>query len=108
MIGAPKDLCVQKGFVMLNQFEALSTEFYEAGFFHPTPKTHALVHIVLEAQSAKFVINPWLDCCWMDEDFIGRVCRKIVRQMDPRTVLTGGVERYLALMRTEIDKMQQL
>jgi hypothetical protein len=102
LIGPPKDRVVQAGWDMLRALEALNVAYADTKYFHLTPKAHAVVHIVLEAEQKPFLINPWLDCCWMDEDFIGRVCRKMVRQMDPRSVLTEGVERYLALMRTEL------
>ena len=84
--------------------------------FKVKPKAHALCHLALdlrrlmpEADGAGAQVscpNYWADCCWMDEDFIGRVCRRLVRQVSPQNVLRAVVERYVTILYFEMRRGQ--
>jgi hypothetical protein len=76
--------------------------------FKIKPKAHAMCHMVLDLQPRgdprRLCPNFWSDCCWMDEDFIGRVCRRLVRSVSPQNVLRTVVERYVTLMWFELHQ----
>ena len=46
--------------------------------------------------------NFWSDTCWMDEDQIGRVCRNLVQTCHASTVMVSAVEKYLAVLKSEL------
>ena len=85
-------LSILRGYRLMGLYTASEQH---VGHFHVKPKLHCFHHIVIKLGSSAW--NPWTDCCFMDEDMIGRVCRRIVRHSgnsQPR-IMT----RYLALLR---------
>lgn len=92
-----------------NMFNAICS-YQRLHTLHPTkfkakPKVHAVCHLVLDLNKHEGLACPnfWADCCWMDEDFIGRVCRRLVRHVSPQNVLRAVVERYATLMHFEVN-----
>ena len=62
------------------------------------PKLHMLAHIVhdLVPQAGRPCVNPWANSVWMDEDFIGKICRMIVALGHPAHLSTKLLQRYCA------------
>ena len=92
------------GQIMMETYGLLSARHADEPhgvYYKIRPKCHALVHVVLDLLWLDPCPNFWSDCCWMDEDFIGKVCR-LVRKCDPRKVLTCTCERYLSLLQSEL------
>ena len=62
------------------------------------PKLHMLWHVVDQLQrqhrALRWVENPMIDACAIDEDFIGRYCA-LTRAVSPRQRMQRSLERYL-------------
>jgi drug/metabolite transporter superfamily protein YnfA len=93
------------GRIMMETYGLLSARYANQHakrvYYKIRPKCHAMVHVILDLHWLDPCPNFWSDCCWMDEDFIGKVCR-LVRKCDPRAVLTFTCERYLSLLQSEL------
>lgn len=101
---AERRIAVNAGKGALTTYGSLSREHRASKIFKCLPKLHALQHIILELINSPpdLALNPWPDCCWMDEDMIGRVCRQLIKKSSPMTVLTRPVELYLSLMSSHL------
>ena len=92
----------EAGKAMLAEYEKLSALYADHSYFWIRPKAHCLAHITVDLLSLDPCPNFWCDTCWMDEDFIGKCCRHLIQKSDPRTLLTSCVEKYLALLKSEL------
>ena len=58
------------------------------------PKHHTFAHYVVHDVRRGSRMNPKLVSCWMDEDFVGRMCR-MIRGLHPTTLARRSLERFL-------------
>lgn len=58
------------------------------------PKHHAFAHYVIHRIRTGSRLNPRVTSCWMDEDFIGRVCRS-ARGTHPSSLARRTLERHV-------------
>ena len=66
--------------------------------FPVTPKHHMLYHVIKNAawqfDIAQTALNPIVESCAMDEDYVGRIAR-VARSVSPRTPCIRTLQRYL-------------
>lgn len=89
-------------------FAFLRAYFYEAHLSYRTceeskfalfPKLHALHHIAWlmrrQGETCSHVLNPAVEICSIDEDFVGRKA-VLTRSVSPRLMALRSIQRYLA------------
>ena len=65
--------------------------------FKVRPKLHSFHHIVLRIETRQSLQNPRFHQNFMDEDFVGRMC-KLARSTHQRTVAARSLQRWLLLL----------
>ena len=97
---ADRHLMVSAGMHFLRASARMAVICYELGEdrYPITPKLHSLYHIVKLVQwqgdISGLALNPVLENCAMDEDFIGRLAR-VCRAVSPRCTALRTIQRYL-------------
>ena len=71
----------------------------ESNMFSLIPKVHAIHEICEElrrqGQVSSWAMNPCLETCSLDEDFVGRAA-VLTRSVSPRVIAKRSLQRYLA------------
>ena len=67
-------------------------------------KHHALCHLVFDLETVP-AVNPWLACCFMEEDFIGRAM-SILKACCVRSATTRPIEFMNANLSLMLAKRQ--
>ena len=79
-------------------FLACASQRRRQNRFPITPKLHSFEEIVYkmsrECRASAWVLNPIVESCSLDEDFIGR-CAFLTRHVSPRLMTRRTFERYL-------------
>ena len=74
----------------------------DQAMFACVPKVHAIHHVwaelVRQASCGQWVLNPCIETCALDEDFVGRTA-VLTRSVSPKVISRRSLERYLAQIR---------
>jgi hypothetical protein len=93
------DQFVDSGNLFLACYVHLAADAVRQGrrTFKLRPKLHAFHHIVLRIETRQSLQNPRFHQNFMDEDFVGRMC-KLARSTHQRTVAARSLQRWLLML----------
>jgi hypothetical protein len=72
--------------------------------FKVRPKGHLWQHMCLDLIGRPSRRNPINDACWMDEDYIGKICR-ICNKTHPMNVCIRALQRYLLMLGQKLSSL---